>query len=181
MVLFLFGISGSGKSFVGQCLAEVLGWHVYEADQDITDAMRLALAEHRPFTNAMRDEYFTLLVEKIQALQAQYPKIIVTQACYKQRHRDYLLSHIDTCRLVHIHADETVILSRIKNRKHGISIESARALIDDFEFPVDRSQTINNNGSLKSLAEQALQLANKTTGFGDQDLKNLEHWLNEQA
>jgi len=53
--LFFFGLAGSGKSFVGDLIGELANWHVYHADDDLTDEMRLALDEQRAFTNPMRD------------------------------------------------------------------------------------------------------------------------------
>ena len=90
--LFLFGLAGSGKSFVGNLIGAHAGWHVYHADDDLTDEMRQALAEHRPFTGPMRDRFFAIVVERIRALQREHPRLVVTQAVYKRQHRDYLLA-----------------------------------------------------------------------------------------
>ncbi|BAX53158.1 hypothetical protein PDPUS_1_01784 [Photobacterium damselae subsp. piscicida] len=38
-VLFLFGLSGAGKSYVGDVIGQHSGWHVYHADEDLTQEM----------------------------------------------------------------------------------------------------------------------------------------------
>ncbi|HSB94870.1 MAG TPA: hypothetical protein VLC91_00365, partial [Spongiibacteraceae bacterium] len=61
--LFLFGLAGGGKSYVGNLIGRLAGWRVYDADDDLTDEMKQALAEHRPFTPPMRDRFFEIVID----------------------------------------------------------------------------------------------------------------------
>jgi len=70
--LFFYGVAGSGKSFVANLVGDLAGWHVYEADDDISDAMKLALAEHRPFTVEMSGEALGRVSVKIIELQKRH-------------------------------------------------------------------------------------------------------------
>lgn len=153
--LFLFGLAGSGKSFVGNLIGErAPGWHVYHADDDLTDEMRLALAEHRPFTGPMRDRFFALIVDKILQLQRRYPRLVVTQAVYKQQHRDYLQAHIPGLELVCVAATDATIVRRINRRRDGIAIESAAALRADFEPPAPGCKVIDNDSDAAHVIRQ---------------------------
>lgn len=152
--LFLFGLAGSGKSFVGNLIAERAGWHVYHADDDLTDEMRLALAEHRPFTGAMRDRFFALIVDKILQLQQQHPRLVITQAVYKQQHRDYLLARIPDMELLCVNAEDATILERINRRSDGISIASAAALRADFEEPAASCKIVVNDSDAAAIVRQ---------------------------
>lgn len=143
--LFLFGLAGSGKSYVGNLIASQTGWFVYHADEDITDDMRQALAEHRPFTDEMRDDYFALIVENIRALQPDHSHLLVTQAVYKQRHRELLMSHIPDMEMIYVRADDTVIENRLSAREGETSAKSAAALRKDFELPSGAYKTLVNN------------------------------------
>lgn len=147
-VWFLFGLSGSGKSFVGDVVAEAYGWPVYHADDDITQAMRRALEASRPFTDAMRDEYFVLLADRIRARQAQSAPdqpLIVTQGAYKQRSRDYLQQQVPGLVPIWIDAPDSLIAQRLSLRAGGITSQSAAALKQDFEYPPPGSPTIVND------------------------------------
>jgi len=147
-VWFLFGLSGSGKSYAGDVIARAKGWPVYNADDDITPAMRQALAASRPFTDAMRDEYFVLLSDRIRARQAQNAAglpLIVTQGAYKQRSRDYLQQQIPGLALIWIDAADALISQRLSQRSAGIKVESAAALRQDFEGPPPGSLKIVND------------------------------------
>ncbi len=152
--LFLFGIAGGGKSYVGNLIGRLAGWHVYHADDDLTDEMKLALAARRPFTEPMRDRFFAIVIDKILNLQKIYPQLVVTQAVYKQRHRDLLMAQILNLELICVTAAEPVIFQRIKRRDEGITIESAAALRADFEAPLPDNKIIVNNGGTLDIIQQ---------------------------
>lgn len=152
--LFLFGLAGSGKSFVGDLIGAQAGWHVYHADDDLTDEMRQALAERRPFTAPMRDRFFALIVGKIRDLQRVHARLVVTQAVYKRQHRDFLLANIPDMELVCIAADDATIIRRINARRDGIALDSAAALRADFEAPVAGTRIVDNSGDAAHVIRQ---------------------------
>lgn len=143
--LLLFGLAGSGKNYVGDLIGQQTGWHIYHADEDITAEMRLALIEHRPFSDAMRDRYFAIIVDKILGLQQLHSHLLVTQAVYRQAHRDYLMSHISNMEMIYVQADDTVIEKRLLTRAGETSAKSAAALRNDFQPPGQEYKTLVNN------------------------------------
>lgn len=157
-VLFLFGKSGAGKSYVGEIIGQILGWQVYDADDDITVEMQTALKEKRPFTNEMRDQYFPIVVDNILSRLKLDKHLIVTQGVYKEKHRRYLKSSIPNLELVFIDSSEDSIGGRLVSRQKGIDNESANALANDFEFPKKGTKVITNNGGKKEILEQFFQL-----------------------
>lgn len=156
-ILFLFGVAGSGKSFVGDLIGEQAGWFVYHADDDITNEMRLALKEKRSFTHAMRDQYFPIIVEKILSLQQDHEHLVITQGVYKQRHRDFLSNKIPNMEMIFIDAPDQLISRRLTNRSDGIKSTSAAALRLDFEPPIEGIKTIHNDASSERIISQLNQ------------------------
>ena len=152
--LFFYGVAGSGKSYVANLVGDLAGWHVYEADDDISDAMKLALAEHRPFTDEMRDEFFTRISVKIIELQKTYPLLAISQAVYKQKHREYLQRQIPAMGMVCVTASEQCIFDRIDSRSSGISHASAQALRVDFEAPAMDAVIVDNVDSQFEIISQ---------------------------
>jgi gluconokinase len=154
-VWFLFGLSGCGKSFAGDAIASHLGWRVYHADEDITPAMREALKAARPFTDEMRQAFFEQLQAKIKQLRAasQVP-LVVTQGAYKQRHRDYLREAIPDIKMLWVRADEELIRNRIQRRAQGINLDSALALLNDFEMPPADWPILDNDADELRLLER---------------------------
>lgn len=160
-VIFFFGISGAGKSFVGDVIGEQTDWYVYHADDDITPEMKQALANRQPFTESMRDTFFALITERIKALLKDHPKLIITQGAYKQKNRNALLEAIPEMEMVWVEAPQALILSRLGHRKDGISPESAAALVKDFEPPAAPYKVIHNNGDADHVIQQLNQYYGK--------------------
>ncbi len=158
-VLFLFGLAGVGKNFVGDLLGACSGRHVYHADSDITPAMREAIAARQPFTGEMRDEFFEVIKCQIAALQSKYGPLIVTQATYKQRHRDFITQHIPGVQFVHIVATDAIILERLRNRGDWISPEYASQMRANFEQPPASYPVLTNNGTSSEILSQVNKLS----------------------
>lgn len=152
--LFFFGLAGSGKSYVGNLIEGLAGWHIYHADADITEEMALALKEHRPFTNAMRDHYIELISDNILALQEEHENLVVTQAVYKQKHRNYLMGRIPNMEMIWVDASDSAIQKRIAVRADGVSSASAAALRLDFELPPKETKMLKNDGDAANIVFQ---------------------------
>lgn len=158
IIWFLFGLSGAGKNYVGDLLSKQTGWPVYHADQDLTEEMRLALAQTRPFTDAMRDDYFASLPALIRQHQQRGLPLIVTQGAYKKRHREYLQQHLPQIQFVWVDAPHALILQRLGSRRQGIGADSAAALFRDFEVPPEESCiVVHNDGDNNRILEQLQQ------------------------
>lgn len=168
-VWFLYGLSGTGKSWVADRLGAYFGWPVYHADDDITPAMKQALAESRPFTPVMRDAYFEQLAVLIQqrlALAGDNQDIVISQGAYKKRHRQFLAERISNFRPVWIDAPQSLWVERIQQRNEGISLRSAKALQADFEPPEEDSMRLVNDGDFAHVLAQFQRL--RKLGAGEQ-------------
>lgn len=157
-VLFLFGLSGAGKSYVGDLMSAHTGWPVYHADTDITPHMRQALADARPFTDAMRDDYFALLPAYIEAHRRPDVPLIVSQGAYKQKHRDLLRGRVPGLEPIWVDAPHQLVLQRLEQRGQGIRAASAAALFSDFEPPLKLSYRIINDGDQNRVLQQCRAL-----------------------
>lgn len=153
-VLFFFGLAGAGKTHVGQLVSRMSGRFFYDADDDISDEMKLALAENRPFTEAMREVFFPRVVTRIRELQQQHKTLVVTQGVYKQRHRDYLLREVPAMAMVCVTCNEALLQQRLAARPQGISSASAAALLADFELPSPGMPVIHNDGDDAEVVRQ---------------------------
>ncbi|MBV1914215.1 MAG: hypothetical protein KUG72_02450 [Pseudomonadales bacterium] len=153
-IIFLFGLSGAGKSYVGNLIGELDDWYVYHADDDLTDEMLLALKEQRPFTESMRDDFFPVVAQRLLALSRKHKRIVVTQGVYKQRHRDYMMTAIPEMEMLCVDASNPFIEQRLGNRAKGISNASAEALRRDFELPDRETKVITNQSGPSEVVQQ---------------------------
>lgn len=143
-VIFLFGLSGSGKSYIGDLIGNKLGWHVYHADQDITKEMKECLKECRPFTDDIRQRYVDIIIPKIKELKLKHNHIVVTQGLYKNKHREIIAEEIQNLEFVWVYSNQETLMSRLTRRHQGVSIKTSIVLQSDFEPPHEGAKVIYN-------------------------------------
>lgn len=157
-LLFLFGVSGAGKTFVGDLISSNLGYFHYDLDQDLTPAMRDAISEKRSFTEAERDEYFEVVRGRIQEIGRQYSRVVFTQGAYKERHRAFLRRHIPELQTIWIQAPREVVHDRLQARAGGVSSEYADMIARNFEAPPIGMVLFNDTVSTEELWNRFLNL-----------------------
>lgn len=153
-VLFFYGLSGAGKTHIGQLVSQLSGCFFYDADCDISSAMQQALDAQQPFTEAMRDEYFPRVASNIAALQKKHASLVVTQGTYKQRHRDFLQAAITDIDMICVVCEMDRVQAQLQQRDRGISSASAAALLADFEAPRASEKVLHNRGDDADIVQQ---------------------------
>jgi gluconokinase len=153
-VIFLFGLSGAGKSYVGDIIGSHEDWFVYHADDDLTEAMRHVITSKKAFTEEMRDEFFFRIAEKVKYYLTLYPRVVVTQGAYKKKHRQFLRQKINDIEMICVTASDSLIHKRLEDRIDGISNESAEAIKHIFEEPEDTVKVLFNWEGQTSIIEQ---------------------------
>ena len=92
MVIVLMGVTGSGKTTVGEQLAQQLGWAYYDADDFHPEANVRKMASGTPLTDEDRWPWLEILSATIgQWLRAEQGAILGCSAL-KQSYRDILVS-----------------------------------------------------------------------------------------
>jgi gluconokinase len=162
-VLFLFGLAGVGKSYLGDMLANLSGRSVYHADVDITKEMRAALARGESFTEAMRDDYFSIVATRITEHRAKLGPLIVTQAAYKERHREYLRGIVGDIEFIHVVASDQTTIHRLNHRGNLVTQDLANLMRTHFEPPPPGTKTIENEGELTGLIARLRELGEALT------------------
>ncbi len=157
-LLFLFGVSGAGKTFVGDLISSELGYFHYDLDQDLTPAMRTAIAEKRSFTDAERDEYFEVVRARVEEIAQQYSQVVFTQGAYKERHREFLRRHIPDLRTIWVKAPREVVHDRLRARAGGVSSDYADMIARNFETPALGMILLNDAVSTEELWNRFLAL-----------------------
>jgi gluconokinase len=133
--IFLFGVAGVGKTYSGEAVSERLGLVSYDLDQDMTPAMRAAIAQGEPFTDEIRDEFFDVVCQRISELKAKHPQCVFMQGAYRQKHRDCVTRNHPDVVFVLVDAPEDLILQRLHGRGNKVSREYAATLRASFESP----------------------------------------------
>ena len=157
-MVFLFGLAGSGKSYCGALLAARLGYDCCELDAHLTPAMQQAIAEKRPFTEEMRDEFFLVVRDVISQRSSAGKPTLFVQAAYKERHRQMLKSAHPTIEFVCVSAPDAVIEQRLKARGDWISPEYAETIARNFEPSAAYSVLLNDGAPDDTVVERFVGL-----------------------
>lgn len=166
LVIF-FGKTGAGKNYIAEMFAETYDYYFYDADQDLPDDMRAAIAEGRTFTDEMRSRYAEIIKDRIAALLEIYPRVAVAQGLFKNRQRHELLNRFSFAQFVWVDAEDQLIEERVKQRGNEVTLEYARKINPLFETPDFDCERILNNGSGEEIRLEIVRLGTKLERFNE--------------
>ena len=138
LAIVLMGVSGSGKTAVGQALADELGWPFYDGDDyhpaenvaKMAGGISLDDTDRTPWLQTLRD----LIAEHLQAGK----NLVLACSALKERYRQQLREGNDGLIFVHLYGDFDLIWSRMRARQeHYMKPEMLRSQFDVLEVPSD--------------------------------------------
>lgn len=147
MILILMGVSGSGKTTIGNQLAVDLGWPFYEGD-DFHSASNIEKMRHGiPLTDEDRIPWLDALQTLIRRLAQEGESAIISCSALKKSYRDRLQVEPGVPRFVLLQAPYELIKKHLKGRVHPfMSPDLLKSQFEILEEPkdaliVDASQT----------------------------------------
>jgi gluconokinase len=114
MIVVLMGVSGAGKTTIGELLAARLGWRFIEGDEYHPPENVAKMAAGIPLEDSDRWPWLDALNRRIRGER----DAIVTCSGLKEVYRQRLLAGIDKARVVYLHGAKALIASRLAERKH---------------------------------------------------------------
>ena len=117
MVIILMGVSGSGKTTIGQRLAHELGWPFSDADQFHPQANIAKMHQGIPLTDEDRWPWLQALRAHIVTCVQQGVLAVLACSALKQAYRDSLMVDEAAVRLVYLRGDFDLIRDRLAKRQ----------------------------------------------------------------
>jgi gluconokinase len=114
MIVVLMGVSGAGKTTIGELLAKRLRWPLIEGDDYHPAANVSKMAAGIPLTDEDRWPWLDTLNQRIR----EERDAIVTCSALKESYRRRLFDGVRNARLVYLHAPKAVLAARVAARKH---------------------------------------------------------------
>ena len=108
------GVSGCGKSTIGQLLADRLGCPFLDADEFHPPENVAKMAAGTPLTDADRKPWLALLNSKLKERE----NAVLACSALKQSYRDALADGLTDCRFAHLRGSIELIRARLADRKH---------------------------------------------------------------
>lgn len=138
MVIILMGVSGSGKTTIGQQLAKVLGWPFYDGDDfhppENIDKMRQGV----PLTDDDRAVWLASLCRLIDDLLDARCSAVIACSALKQAYRDQLAGPHLEVRFVYLQGSYALIRQRLLERRdHFMWAGLLASQFDSLEEPAD--------------------------------------------
>lgn len=133
------GVSGSGKSTVGQALADRLGAELVEGDDLHPAANVEKMRRGEPLDDADRAPWLDRLHAAIAERVAAGTDAVVASSALKRRYRDRLREGLppDAVRIVHLDVDRATLLDRLGRRQgHFMPPALLDSQLADLEEPL---------------------------------------------
>ena len=117
MVILLMGVTGSGKTTVGQVLADSLHWQFADADDFHPCSNVAKMRAGVPLDDADRAPWLTALRTQIDKWLHDGTNAVLACSALKQAYREQLVASADV-RVVYLRGSRELIAARLKER-HG--------------------------------------------------------------
>lgn len=116
--LIVMGVSGSGKSTVGQALADYFGIEFIDGDDLHPRANKEKMAAGHALNDEDRAPWLEIIADRIGAELADGKPIVVACSALKSKYRAVLASHAPSTVFVHLVGTRELIAQRQSHRNH---------------------------------------------------------------
>ncbi|HMA88856.1 MAG TPA: gluconokinase, GntK/IdnK-type [Burkholderiales bacterium] len=118
MIVVVMGVSGVGKTTIGQLLARRLDCEFLDADDFHPPANVAKMAAGTPLEDADRGPWLERLNALLRERAARNASAVLACSALKHSYRERLCRDVACCRLVYLHADARVLRARLAARTH---------------------------------------------------------------
>ena len=115
--VLVMGVSGCGKTTVGEQLAQALGATFIEGDAFHPAANVARMAAGIALTDADRQGWLETLAEQLGTAAKARRSVVLGCSALKRRYRDTLRSGASSLRLVHLHGTRELLAKRLAERR----------------------------------------------------------------
>jgi len=158
--LIVMGVSGSGKSTIGEKLAERLGWSYEDGDKFHPASNVAKMSAGQPLTDEDRWPWLRAIADEIESVCEAGEHVVIASSALKRAYRDILVHGRPDVRIIFLDGPQKLITSRLALRKNhfmppGLLESQFRTLEppDASENPV----AVSIDGSVETIVNDILR------------------------
>lgn len=156
-VLILMGVSGTGKSTIGQALSEKLNWPYFEGDKFHSPANVEKMRAGIPLNDDDRGPWLLSIRTAIEEHLASAGSAIFACSALKASYREILQKEDKRIKFIFLHASYELILSRMNSRKHEYMPASLlKSQFETLEEPKNAIK-VSVNQAVDKIVEEILE------------------------
>jgi len=170
--LIVMGVSGAGKSTIGEKLAERLGWKFEDGDRFHPPSNVAKMSAGQPLTDEDRWPWLRAIADEIARVSEAAGHVVIASSALKRAYRDILVHGRPDVRIVYLDGTQDLIASRLALRKgHFMPPGLLESQFKTLE-PPDASEnavTVSIDGSVETVVNDILRqlgLGAAATGAG---------------
>lgn len=159
MIIVVMGVSGSGKSTVGQALAEALGWDFQEGDALHPPANIEKMHAGIPLDDADRAPWLERIAAWIADMKRRRLDGVVSCSALKRSYRDLLRKADADLRFVYLHLSRAELERRLRHREHFMPPSLLDSQLQALEPPSagEPALTVDGEASLPQIVARACE------------------------
>lgn len=153
----VMGVSGCGKSSVGQTLASRLGWSFYDADDFHPPENVAKMANGTPLDDSDRAPWLSALHDLISSSLREDKPGVLACSSLKERYRQQLLDGNESVQIVYLKGSYDLIWSRMSARKdHYMKPHMLKSQFEALEEP-SNALTMDISMSIDDIVQEILK------------------------
>lgn len=133
----VMGVTSTGKTTIGQAVAEQLGGVFVEGDSYHPQANVEKMSAGMPLDDDDRRPWLQALAERIRELDGQGQISVTGCSALKRVYRDWLRASGADIFFLHLHGDYDVLLARMQKREHFMPPSLLQSQFDTLEMLED--------------------------------------------
>lgn len=159
-VVVVMGVASSGKTSLGERLAERLGWPFRDADSFHPPANVAKMSAGTPLTDEDRKPWLAAIAAWIDDLRATGGNGIVTCSALKKAYRDVIVGDRPDVALVYLKGSRELIGERMAARQHHFMptslLDSQFATLEE-PGPGERPVVVSVAASKEAVVEEVME------------------------
>jgi carbohydrate kinase (thermoresistant glucokinase family) len=157
--LVTMGVSGSGKTTIGEALAARLGWRFEDGDRFHPPGNLAKMSAGQPLTDEDRWPWLHAIADEIDRSCNTGEHVVMACSALRRVYRDILVHGRNGVRIVYLNGSQALIASRLGGRKgHFMPPGLLTSQFETIEPPVadERAVTVSIDAPVEKIVDDIL-------------------------